>query len=67
MVVQGVDHPDLGPILQVDPGGVDLPQVVGDLPLEPFPGLGAFARLVGHQMVTSERLVDGGDGWRIDT
>jgi hypothetical protein len=64
VVVQDVDHPCLGVTSEVDPGGVDLPQVVGDLPLEPPGGLGALLRLVGHEVVATQRLVDRGCGRR---
>jgi hypothetical protein len=39
MVVQSVHDPDLGSLGQVDRGGIDLPQIVGDLALEALPGL----------------------------
>jgi hypothetical protein len=66
VVVEGVHNPGLGAVLQMDLGGVDLPQIVGDLPLEALQGLGALLRLVGHQVVAPEGLVDGRDRRRGD-
>jgi hypothetical protein len=65
VVIQGIHHPDLGAIMKVDLGGVDLPQVVGNLPLEALCGLRSLLRLVGHQLVAPEGLVDGRDRRRV--
>jgi len=66
VVVQSVDHPGLGAIGKLDPGGVDLPQVVGDLALETLPGSRSPPGVVSHHMVAPEGQVDGGDGRRLD-
>lgn len=63
VIIQGVHH---GPVGECDLGGVDLPQVVGDLPLEALGGLGSFPGLVGNRVVAPEDLMEGGDGRRID-
>lgn len=38
MVVDEINHPRFGAVTEEDLGGVDLPQIVGDLPFEPFIG-----------------------------
>ena len=66
MIVQSVHDADLGAVREVDLGRVDLPQVIGDLPLKALGGLRSLAGLVDHQVVAPEHLVDGGDGRRVD-
>jgi hypothetical protein len=59
MIIQQVDHIRFGTVSQGHFGGVDLPQVVGDLPFKPpvrfrFPPLGG-----GNQTVAAQHLMDG--------
>jgi hypothetical protein len=58
MVVDGVENPHLAPVGKTGLGDVDLPQIVGDLPLEALQGLRATGRLLGHEVVAPEGLVD---------
>jgi hypothetical protein len=66
MVVQAVDDPGEPAVGQLDGGGVDLPEVVGELPFEPLPGRLPSGRLRGDQGVAPERAVDRAQGRRLD-
>ena len=57
MVVEEVDPPGFGAVTERNLGGVDLPQVVGDLPFESLVGSRTSWRLCGHQPVTTQRLM----------
>jgi hypothetical protein len=59
VVVDHVHDPDRGFVGQHEAGGVDLPQVVGRLPLEAEVGLSGPLRLQRHQVVAYEGLMDG--------
>jgi hypothetical protein len=66
MVVEDVHDPDLGLVGEEEPGGVDLPQIVGRGPLETLGGGPGPSPPRCHQVVARERTMDRRDRRRTD-
>src|SRR5580698_9189575 len=66
MVVEDVHDPDLGLVGEEEPGGVDLPQIVGRGPLETLGGGPGPSAPRCHQVVARERTMDRRDRRRTD-
>jgi hypothetical protein len=57
MIIDEVHHRGFGVVDTDDLGGVDLPQVVGDLPLEALIGLRPAPRPGGDQAVANQHVM----------
>lgn len=66
MIIDQIDHRSFGVVDTNDLGGVDLPQVVGDLTFEPFIDSRAPRWLDGDQTVANQHLMDRGHRRRIN-
>ena len=66
MIIDQIHHRSFGIVGTNDLGGVDLPQIVGDLPLKALVGLRAAPRLLSDQAIANQHLMDRGHRRRIN-